>query len=242
MNRFRMVLAALVLAGAHHAVAQIPTSTHDRLTTPIDPRASEIARTDRVFRETVECTIGRQTSRSRNLLDTVPGTHSEGTILSSFQSRLDSCYNAYRNQGRSLGFYANLLRGTIAEHFYRVEVPNGLSAARDIAPELTAAWTRPRLVDGETTQTEMVHSMARCVTVRQPETVRAMLAAEPLSSGEREAIRALQPDLGACLDTGVSFEASRQAIRGLLAEAALHYALASRDGFTRAGETLAASD
>ncbi len=55
-------------------------------------------------------------------------------------------------------------------------------------------------------------------------------------------MRALQPDLSACLTSGITFTASRQSLRGLLAEAALHYGEEANGGFVRATHTAAASD
>jgi hypothetical protein len=230
----RVALASALLCGGA-AAAQIPTSTQDRVTTPIPPSLQEIARTDAVFRDAVACVVRYQPARTRALLDTVPGSSGEGTILYSFQSRLDQCYDYYRNEGRSLGFTSNLLRGVVAEIYYHREFPGGIAANAVAAPETLTSWTQPRPDDGAVSQVEMLHSMARCVTVRQPAGVAALLAADPFTTGERDAIRTLQPDLAACLDSGIEFAASRQSLRGLLAEAALHYAEASRTGFTRVG-------
>jgi len=228
------LLAALLAAPA---AAQIPTSTQDRVTTPVPPSLEEVARTDAVFRDAVACVVRYQPGRTRNLLDTIPGTDAEHTILASFQSRLNQCYDYHRNQGRSMSFSLNLLRGAIAEIYFRREFPDGLIPAADAPPELAAAWVRPRSRDGSTTQSEMLHAMARCVAVRRPGGVGAMIAAEPFTPRELDAIRGMQEDLSACLDAGVAFEASRQALRGLLAEAALHYAEARRDGFARVGRS-----
>jgi hypothetical protein len=79
----------------------------------------------------------------------------------------------------------------------------------------------------------MLHAMARCVVLRQPAAVTAMLANAPFSAGETRAIGSLQGALSTCLDAGIRFTASRQSLRGLLAEAAFHYGQADRDGFGR---------
>ena len=217
------------------AVAQIPTSTREIIRSNTPPPPSEVALADEVLRETVDCIIERQGPRTRNLLETIPGTRAEGAILSSFQSRLDYCYDSLRAGGRAITLTNNLLRGFIAEAHYASDFPAGIAPAEAAAPELTAAWARPRPEDGRAPQLEMLHAMARCVTVRQPATVAAMLRAEPFSVEERATIGALAPDLSACLDSGVEFTASRQSLRGLLAEAALHYARARSEGFARAG-------
>jgi hypothetical protein len=216
------------------AVAQVPTSTHDIIPSSSPPELTEVQRSDAVFRDLVACVVRYQPGRTRNLLDTVPGTHAEATILYSFESRMESCFDVYRVGGRALVIQPNLLRGVIAETYYRSEFPQGYPV-QTVAAEAAAAWARPRPADDQVTQGELIHSMARCVILRKPAEVKAMLQTAPLSAEERTAMRALQADLAACLDSNVSFNASRQAVRALLAEAALHYAEAQRDGFARVG-------
>jgi hypothetical protein len=133
-------------------------------------------------------------------------------------------------------FQGNVLRGIVAETYFASDFPAGIASASNVPPEAAEAWARPRPADGQISQMEMMHAMARCVTVRQPATVSTMLRATPYSPEERAALRALQPDLAACLDSGVEFTASRQALRGLLAEAAFHFAIAQRDGFARTNQ------
>jgi len=60
-----------------------------------------------------------------------------------------------------------------------------------------------------------------------------MLAGAPFSAAEGRAIGSLQGALSVCLDAGISFTASRQSLRGLLAEAALHYGQAHRGGLSQ---------
>jgi len=224
---------ALAIFFVDGAAAQIPTSSAEVRRRPADPSRAELARSDQVFRDMVGCVIGRATSRTRNLLDTIPGTPEEGRILSSFDSRMQSCFDNYRLGGDAMSFATNLFRGVAAEIYYGQEFPAGIAPAAEIAAETMTAWAGPRLVDGRATQSEMLHAMARCVIVRQPAAVAAMLRTIPISDEERVAMRALSPELGACLDSGVEFTASPQSLRGLLAEATLHYAEALRTGFAR---------
>lgn len=232
---FRALCIAGALLCGSAAAAQIPTSTEEIRWRPTDPNRSEVARTDAVFRDLVACVIRYQPARTRNLIDTVPGTSAEATILTSFQSRMETCYDYYRTGGRALGYASNLLRGVIAEVYYHRAYPQGVSPAAGVAAETTAAWVAYRPARDGGASGDMIHSTARCVMVRRPAEVRSLLAAAPFSVEERNAMRAIQADLGACLDSGVQFEASRQALRGLLAEAAFHYGEAQRSGFSPAG-------
>jgi hypothetical protein len=213
------------LAGASQA--QIPTSTRDSLNGNRVVRG-EAARTDPAFRHMIACTVDRQPARTRALIDTRPGSYEEDRIVHSFDSRLEQCLAGIP----SLGVSWVLIRAGIAEVYYRREFPNGLAASPAPDPARAAAWSRARVEGLRNPQMELLHAMARCVVLRQPEAVGAALAAEPMSAGESAAIRTLQQSLGACLDSGVQFTASRQSLRGLLAEAALHFGEARRNGFS----------
>ena len=216
----RYVLAALLVIGAAAAAAQNPVSSRDRITPPYH-RRGEAARSDPDFRHILACTVLREPTRSRNLLATIPGTPAEGRITFSYQSRLDQCYP--RATG-GLTFSSDLLRGGIAEALYHHDFPGGLPAAPGGPPgEAALAWARPRLFEGRVTSAEIPHSIARCLVLRQPATVSTLLANPPFSTGELAAIRSLQADLAACINNGVRFTASRQSLRGLLAEEALSY-------------------
>lgn len=218
--------AAWIAAGSCGlAIAQELTSTNDRMTHAV-PGRGEAAQTDPLFRRTLACVLVREPRKPRNLVDTLPGSREEARLLGAFQSRLDQCYVGTVH---GIGFSWDLLRGGFAEIYYHREFPGGLPGA----PAHTAwveAWTRPRAAAGGAPQAEMLHATMRCVVVRRPEVVGRMLAAAPFTAEEASAVRMLRDDLSACLNSGVQLTASRQSLRGLLAEAALHYGEAIRNG------------
>ncbi|HEV2817506.1 MAG TPA: hypothetical protein VGW40_09850 [Allosphingosinicella sp.] len=188
--------------------------------THADPERGEAARMDPVFRRTLACVVSREPGRTRALIGTVPGSRAEARIVGGFQSRLDRCHPGTTVRG--LGFTWNLMRGGFAEVYYHREFPNGLaSGASDAA--WAADWIRPRVVEGNVSQEELLHATARCVVVRQPVIVARLLAAAPFSAAEAGATRQLRGDISSCLDSGIQLTASPQSLRGLLAEAALHY-------------------
>jgi hypothetical protein len=221
-----LAAAAAFLAGSCGlAIAQERTSTNDRMTHAV-PGRGEAAQTDPLFRRTLACVLIREPRKPRNLVDTVPGSREEARLFGAFQSRLEQCYVGTVH---GISFSWELLRGGFAEIYYHREFPAGLPGApADTA--WAAAWTRPRVIDRRVSQVEMLHATMRCVTVRRPEAVGRMLAAAPLSAEEASAVRTLRDDLSACLNSGVQLTASRQSLRGLLAEAALHYGEAIRNG------------
>jgi hypothetical protein len=230
MRRRTYALATSALLGlaAGAASGQIPTSSSDRITRP-GIRPGDAARTDATFRQVIACTVLHEPARSRNLVASMPGSRAESLIIGTYQSRLDQCYPQRID---SLGFTPWLLRGGIAEVLYHRDFPGGLPAAPAAPPgEAALAWARPRLFEGRVTGAEAAHAIARCLVLRQPATVSALLASPPFSPGELSAIHALQGDLAACITAGVRFTASRQSLRGLLAEEALHYGEALGNGF-----------
>jgi hypothetical protein len=236
---FVLIATAVFVVGAQ---AQTPTSTADIIPNTRTPPLSETALADRAFRDLINCVVRYQPERTRNLLDTIPGTRDEERILFSFQSRMETCYDSFRTGRGALLIQPNLVRGVIAETYFGREFPSGIPAEGLASPEIAARWARPRAADGAVSQMEMLHAMARCVTLRQPAAVGTLLRAAPLSGEERAALRVLQPDLSACLDSGVQFESSRQSLRALLAEAALHYGEARHRGFAQPGAPSAQSE
>lgn len=215
------LLAALALA------AQSPAGTRELA--PGRGARGEAVRIDPIFRRTIACLVEREPSATRALLATISGTDREARIVWRFQSRLDHCLPGAGDSG--IAFPSDLLRGAIAEIHYRRAVQAGPPAAPAPAGDVAAAWARPRLEDGRVTQHESFHAMARCVVLREPGAVTALLAAAPFSGEEMRAIRSLQDALSACIDPDTRFVASRQLLRGLLAEAAFHYDEAQRTGF-----------
>jgi hypothetical protein len=232
-KRLRGIAAAILLWPAM-TVAQVPTSTADIIPNTSAPSQSNIARSDRAFRDLVRCVVRYQPERTRNLLATIPGTHAEELIVTSLNARMESCYNFYITGAGALFLNSTLLRGVVAETYLAQGSPGGFQPASGATAEQLAAWTQPRAEDNQIQQIELFHSTARCVISRQPAAVGALLRTAPLSAEERAAIGPLQADLSACIDSGVEFTASRQSLRALLAEAAFHYLEAARRGFASA--------
>ena len=215
--------ALLCLAGVGQA--QIPTSTQDRLTTPGPPPKRDVVRGNEELRHMARCVAERQATRVENLLKSAPGSKLEADLATSLQSRMDNCLKT-----DSISFTTYLLRGGLAEVLYQREFPQGLPAAKPAA-EIVSAWVEPRLNERGSQALELMHSAARCLVTRQPERVSELLAMEAMTPAEMRVIRTLQDDLGACLIAGMTFNGNRQSLRALLAEAALEYGRAQRDGF-----------
>jgi hypothetical protein len=217
------------LAGA--AAAQVPLGTRDP-EAGIWPGRGEAARTDHVFRGLIACLVARDPGRARNLVASIPGSALEARIAYSFRSRIDQCLPGAAIRG--LAFPGELLRGGIAELFYRRAFPAGLPERPTEDADGAAAWARPRAAENmRVPQLELLHAMARCAVLRRPATVSELMANPPLSEGERRAFEALRETLSTCIESGVTSAVPRQSLRGLLAEAALHHGEAHRTGSAR---------
>jgi hypothetical protein len=220
---------AAILATAVPAAAQILTSTQDRMTHG-KPSKSDVARSDAVLRRTADCVAKRAPTRIESLLRTAPGSPTESTILSSFQSRLDWCIPGED----SIGFPWTLLRGALVEALYKAQFPELLPAAPAAPPEALAAWAAPNLTSGGKVELEYFHGVARCVVARNPQLVGKLIATTPMAADEVAALRPIRALLPGCIESGISFTASRESLRGLLAEALLRYRRDQRDGFAAA--------
>lgn len=224
------LLAAALLASVP-AAAQIPTSTHDIIPNTAAPTRSATARADRAFRDMMACVVQREPARTRNLVESLPGSHEEARLSTSFQSRMESCFDYAAAGANALIYDLGLARGVVAEVMLARDFPNGLAPADPTMARALEAWTRPRLVRGAPWRGDLVHAMARCVTARRPADVWALVRSAPFTPAESSLMRALRPDLTACLEQGVALEASPQALRALLAEAAWQHATNRVRGF-----------
>lgn len=222
-----MVLIIGFLGQAAHGQAgeeRIYSGFSDRISTPGQPPLDELMRTDRILRTTVACVFKREPSRVKALLETAPGSIRETKLIDTFQSRIDNC----NDTSQSIMFSQSLLRGAFAEIVYHNEFPEGLAPANPIAAETLATWAEPRLEEGGDTQLELLHSAARCLVAAQPAAMRALLATDPMSMAELKTMQTLRQALASCLFSGMKLTTSRQALRGLLAEAGLAYGRVAR--------------
>jgi hypothetical protein len=215
-----------MLTTALPAAAQILTSTQDRMTHG-KASDSDVARSDALLRRTAACVAKRAPTRIESLLRTAPGSAREANILSTFQSRLDWCLPTEE----SIGFPWTLLRGALVEALYKEQFRILLPVAQPVAAEILAAWTAPHLTSGGKVELEYFHGVARCVVAHDPLLVERLLATTPMAADEVSALKPIRPLLPGCIDSGIAFTASRESLRGLLAEALLRYRLDQREGF-----------
>lgn len=222
-----LVAAVGMLGTAIPCGAQILTSTQERMTHG-KPSNSDVARSDALLRRTAACVAERAPSRIESLLRTAPGSANEATILHTFQSRLDWCLPGQD----SIGFPWTLLRGALVEAQYKKQFPAPLGPSPAVASDVLAKWTAPRLTSGGVVELEYLHGVARCVVARDPQLVEKLLATTPMVAEELSALKPIRGLLPGCIDSGIAFTASRESLRGLLAEALLRYRVDQQRGFT----------
>ena len=139
---FRRIISLAVAAvlGSTAATAQTPTSTADVIPNTRTPPRSEIALADRAFRDLIGCVVRYQPERTRNLVDTIPGTRDEERILFSFQSRMETCYDSFRTGRGALLIQPNLIRGVVAETWAGVLLPS--ATPQEVVEVLQRAFVR----------------------------------------------------------------------------------------------------
>jgi hypothetical protein len=217
--------AAACLAGSPAAAGPPPGRPYDVID-PVPVSREEVAESDRLFRRTVACLVEFVPARARALLETDPGSRVEDRFVDSFHTQLQRC-DRLRNRRRGTIFYSTLMRGVIAEILYHQQFPHGIGGLALPDPEQAAAWTRPR-APTENQYLALLHGVARCVVLRQPALVDAVLGTPPLSAEENRAMRSIRTEIAACIDATMTFTTNAQSLRSLLAEAALGYGEARR--------------
>jgi hypothetical protein len=120
----------------------------------------------------------------------------------------DACLGG--NEGSRLNFRAPLLVGAMAEGLLVDRYANvDLRPLAEMTDETqAAAGLAPRTTSED---------IALCVVRRDPETVRAIIRAQPASAQERAVIDRLVPHLGPCLPNGTTFTLGIPSLRALLA-------------------------
>ncbi len=178
-----------------------------------------------VLHQSARCIVGRNRAASTRLIATIPDTLGEWRILyGPIRSRLDQC------SMMGVSVTNALLRGAIAEALLETAYPVLPVPAQAVAVA-PIAWPRghrsaPNLAP--------IYELGRCVVASNPRGVARLLAAEPFSGDESQALRALSPMLEPCLDQGTTFNTNRETLRAVLSESLFRWATAQPRTPTRA--------
>lgn len=121
-------------------------------------------------------------------------------------------------------FPTDIMRGMLAE-----EAIKASHRSYEQLPALTAQRSYSRSWYPVSGRALAVDEMATCAVETNPIGVLALIDSRPYSDGERAAINAIAPSLGACLVAGAKVDANRQALRAALADALYQRLINSRD-------------
>jgi hypothetical protein len=121
----------------------------------------------------------------------------------------DRCATASR-----LEYNGMLFAGALAEALLKTDVKPG-----ELATRIAYDPARPSLLARSATE-----DMALCTALQAPKETVALLATQPATHEEMEAMTPLGPVLGGCLRKGATVELNKPAIRALLALAAYRIA------------------
>ena len=122
--------------------------------------------------------------------------------------------------GSRLGFSQLLFAGNLAEHLL-VDEFSADALAADLAIDRTAAPIAAR-TDSE--------AISMCIAMRAPKDTAALFRTEVMSDAEKAALTAIGPQLSGCVKQGTEFRTNRSGLRALLALAAYHIAVTSKEG------------
>lgn len=192
-----VLLAAAAIGGVQGASAQLAPGRSGTSTMEYLNREASMA----ALIDFGECYAASDTRKALRLIATEPSSRAEAaTYISLFRNADLDCLGDVTSMSADLP----LVRGAIAEGFYRRRVP--------MPPEMMQS--APALA-----QVRSLSDAARCYVATHREQVRALLETRPGSRKEFDAVNALSEDLFACVPAGARFKFSATVIRFRLAEA-----------------------
>lgn len=119
-----------------------------------------------------------------------------------------------------LGFSGLVFAGNLAEHLLSKQFTAAALAA-DLGVDRSATPIEAR---------STLEAMSMCIVMRAPQESAALFRTEVMSDKEKEALKALSPQLSACIQQGTQFRTNRIGLRALLALAAYRVAVTSKAG------------
>jgi hypothetical protein len=176
------------------------------------------------------CVAGRDAEAADALLATAPFSGDERERATRLIRSAQRCLRSDNPVATS----AMTFRGAIAETLYETRFPQS-AAARSPAAGAAPFFQAANVSGQENAALITSHfQVAQCAAPAQPDLVRALLATDPGTPGERTALEALYPAFGACVPAGTQLSLDPGAIRGMLAEGLYRWSVVQRDGPTSA--------
>jgi hypothetical protein len=120
-----------------------------------------------------------------------------------------------------LGFSGLVFAGNLAEHLLTDKFTDEALSA-DLGRDRTATPITSR---------GTLETISMCIVMSAPQQSVALFRTEVMSDAERDAMKALAPQLSACIRQGTEFRTNRPGLRALMALAAYRVAVTSKEGF-----------
>ena len=119
-----------------------------------------------------------------------------------------------------LGFSGLVFAGNLAEHLLADQFTDA-ALATDLGRDRTATPITAR---------GTLETISMCIVMSAPQQSVALFDTEVMSDAERDAMKALAPQLSACIRQGTEFRTNRVGLRALMALAAYRVAVTSKEG------------
>ena len=212
LNRSKR-LHSLIKAMLAVTLAALPTPT-----IAADEGTREFRQTKRAI-ATIEgatdCMLRRNAGQVHAFMATVPGSREEYRISHYMYDRMGHCLSG------TVWMSGALIRGVIAELLFNerfppsTDRPGEVPAANEFGPLSEAMEIGSEYIAG--------YTFARCLTMAELETVRALVRSPAASVEETRQFAALRPAMSDCVTEGATFSTDRLTLRALLAQAVYQY-------------------
>lgn len=164
-----------------------------------------------------ECLASRRTVRARALALAPYGSAEQAKAADNLSRSIDEdCIQSGFDSVR-LTVRGDVLAGAVADVLLDREYP-------DLPVVIDASAVDAEAERARAAALSVAERFGRCVVWNDPAGVQALLRADQYSSAERQAIEALKPDMGMCLQEGSTLRLERSFVRNVAAVSAYRLA------------------
>jgi hypothetical protein len=175
-----------------------------------------------------DCFAARRPEFSARVLDTLPGSLEEGTMLVAEEEDIGGvCMDSDQLvlDGKELRFSARAIRTPLARAMLRRMLgrsPGSSPVAAEAEPWFLARFNALPANSRVSKQHLALLDFGHCVAVQQWAGTRQLLMSQPETSQEKAAVDKLVPVLGGCLGEGMSVKVTPTLLRDALVEPVYH--------------------
>ncbi|MBS0481095.1 MAG: hypothetical protein JSR96_02895 [Proteobacteria bacterium] len=175
-------------------------------------------RAHKAVREISRCMINSHQSESRNFLALNTQDSNREAVLGSLKTALQRCMGGSNVDPTiaQLQISFDTMGGYLAEAFLRSWEKPTLNAVEKVRQSYAAPWTNPDPAKA------IVEEMAYCIAEVHPTDAVALIATQPDSPDENQAIKALTPYVPSCLVKGATLKTDAVGLRLAIALSLYH--------------------